>query len=103
MPIELKVPSLGESISEVRIESWLKAEGGRVEKDEPVCVMESDKATVELPAPVAGRVSKILKPAGQTALINEIIAYLEESPKEAGQPVEPKAVAQPPSAVPVPS
>src|SRR5690348_3032591 len=78
MPIELKVPAVGESITEVEIGDWLKPEGATVGKDETVVALESEKATVELPAPAAGKVSKILKQKGQTAAIGEVIGYLEE-------------------------
>src|SRR5438477_8922480 len=78
MPVELKVPSVGESISEVEIGGWLKAKGDRVAKDESVVTLESEKATVELPAPQAGTLSEILKEKGETARVGEVIAYLEE-------------------------
>jgi len=51
MPIELKVPEVGESITEVEIGEWLKSAGQSVRKDEPVVTLESEKATVELAAP----------------------------------------------------
>jgi 2-oxoglutarate dehydrogenase E2 component (dihydrolipoamide succinyltransferase) len=77
MMIELKVPDVGESITEVEIGSWLKAEGATVAKDEPVAVLETEKATVDLPAPEAGVLVKVLKQAGDTAAVGEIIAHLE--------------------------
>ena len=77
MGIELKVPAVGESITEVEIGEWLKAKGDAVKKDEPVVTLESEKATVELPAPVAGTISQILKKKGDTAAIGEVIGYLE--------------------------
>lgn len=77
MTIELKVPSVGESITEVEIGSWLKAEGDTVAKDEPVAVIETEKATMELPAPVAGTLAKVLKQPGETAKVGETIAHLE--------------------------
>ncbi|MDB6022903.1 MAG: 2-oxoglutarate dehydrogenase complex dihydrolipoamide succinyltransferase [Pedosphaera sp.] len=86
MAIELKVPAVGESITEVEIGDWLKPEGADVQRDENVVSLESEKATVELPSPAAGRLTKILKQKGQTASVGEIIAYLEPgetSPKPA--------------------
>jgi 2-oxoglutarate dehydrogenase E2 component (dihydrolipoamide succinyltransferase) len=53
--VEIKVPVIGESISEVTLSQWLKEDGAYVELDEPICEFESDKATLELPAEVAGR------------------------------------------------
>ena len=78
MAIELVVPKVGESITEVQIVQWLKAEGDRVERDSNLAVIETDKATVELPAPVAGILSKVLKGKGATAKVGEIIGYIEE-------------------------
>src|SRR2546423_14855763 len=81
MAIELKVPEVGESITEVEIGGWLKTKGDQVEKDEPVATLESEKATVELPAPIAGSLTQILKEKGQTAKVGEVIGYLESNGK----------------------
>jgi 2-oxoglutarate dehydrogenase E2 component (dihydrolipoamide succinyltransferase) len=78
MPIELKVPEIGESITEVEIGDWLKNRDDAVQKDEPVATLESEKATVELPAPAAGKIVEILKQKGETAKVGEVIGYLEE-------------------------
>ena len=77
MAIELKVPSVGESITEVEIGGWLKNEGDAVKKDEAVVTLESEKATVELPAPESGVMGKLLKRKGEAAKVGEVIAYLE--------------------------
>ena len=77
MAIELKVPEVGESITEVQIGSWKKREGEAVAMDEAVVEIESDKATVDLPAPSAGTLTKILKAAGEKALVGEVIGYFE--------------------------
>ena len=61
MAIELKVPAVGESITEVEIGGWLKNKGDSVRKDEPVVALESEKATVELPAPESGTLVQVLK------------------------------------------
>jgi 2-oxoglutarate dehydrogenase E2 component (dihydrolipoamide succinyltransferase) len=78
MPVELKVPAVGESITEVQIAKWLKNEGEHVLRDENICEIETDKATVELPAPVTGVLSKFLKGSGQTAAVGEVIGLMEE-------------------------
>jgi 2-oxoglutarate dehydrogenase E2 component (dihydrolipoamide succinyltransferase) len=78
MSTELKVPEIGESITEVEIGGWLKKTGEAVKKDEPVVTLESEKATVELPSPGAGTIGKVLKQQGDTAKVGEVIAYLEE-------------------------
>src|SRR2546421_4675143 len=88
MAIELKVPAVGESIIEVEIGEWLKARGDVVKKDEPVVTLESDKATVELPAPASGVISAVLKKKGETAAIGEVIGMIERDG-------EPQATAQP--------
>jgi 2-oxoglutarate dehydrogenase E2 component (dihydrolipoamide succinyltransferase) len=100
MPIELTVPSLGESITEVEIGSWLKAEGDPVQKDENVVALESEKATVELPAPAAGTLSKIVKQKGEKAAVGEVIAYLDTAAKPKA---EAKAVENKPAKAPKPS
>jgi 2-oxoglutarate dehydrogenase E2 component (dihydrolipoamide succinyltransferase) len=77
--LELKIPSFGESISEVLISEWLKAEGERVAIDEGLVVIETDKVTSEVPSPVAGVLKRVLKAAGETARVNEVIAQIEET------------------------
>jgi 2-oxoglutarate dehydrogenase E2 component (dihydrolipoamide succinyltransferase) len=81
MAVELKVPSVGESITEIEIGQWLKAEGDAVNKDENIVALESEKATVELPAPMSGTLSRIVKRKGEKALVGEVIAYLEPGQK----------------------
>src|SRR5689334_18020482 len=82
MPIELKIPQIGESITEVEIGEWLKTEGQPLAKDEPVVILESEKATVDLPAPQSGTLYKILKPKGTVAKIGEVIGILHENGAE---------------------
>ncbi len=77
MAVELKVPAVGESITEVQIGQWLKQEGQSTEQDENLVEIETDKATVEIAAPVAGKISKVLKQTGETALVGEVIGYIE--------------------------
>ncbi|MEX2541623.1 MAG: 2-oxoglutarate dehydrogenase complex dihydrolipoyllysine-residue succinyltransferase [Trueperaceae bacterium] len=78
MAVELKVPTVGESVSEVFIGAWLKQEGEPISVDEPLVELETDKATVELPASVSGTLGKVLKRQGETAQVGEVIAHLEE-------------------------
>lgn len=77
MSIELIVPSVGESVTKVQIGAWLRDEGARVEKDQGIVEIETDKATIELPAPAAGTVTKVLKKAGESAKVGEVIGYME--------------------------
>ncbi len=98
MAIELKVPEVGESITEVEIGLWLKKEGESVLKDEAVVTLESDKATVELPAPEAGTMGRILKRKGETAKVGEVIGYLDKAAKAADRAVEVSSGVQKPAA-----
>jgi 2-oxoglutarate dehydrogenase E2 component (dihydrolipoamide succinyltransferase) len=89
MPIELKVPEVGESITEVQIGTWKKREGEGVAMDDSIVEIESDKATVDLPAPAAGTVTKILKGSGEKARVGEVIGYLEPAGAAAATPAAP--------------
>jgi 2-oxoglutarate dehydrogenase E2 component (dihydrolipoamide succinyltransferase) len=91
MAIELKIPELGESITEVEIGDWLKQPGEPVQKDDPLVTLESDKATVELPAPDAGTISRVLKQKGDTAKIGEVIAVLEHDGQKEAAPSKPES------------
>src|SRR5271170_3033846 len=93
MAIELKIPEVGESISEVQIAEWLKADGAEVKKDENVAVLDSENTTLELPAPESGRL-KILHPAGDTVKIGEVVARIETN----GELEKPKAEVKPQAA-----
>jgi 2-oxoglutarate dehydrogenase E2 component (dihydrolipoamide succinyltransferase) len=77
MALELKVPEVGESITEVMIGTWKKREGDAVAIDDAIVEIESDKATVELPAPTPGTITKILKASGEKAVVGEVIGYME--------------------------
>ena len=77
MAIELKIPSVGESITEVEVGTWLKKTGDTVAKDEAIVEIESDKATVEVFAPEAGTVGEILKQTGDVCAVGEVIGYME--------------------------
>ncbi len=86
MTVELKVPSVGESVTEVTIEQWLKREGEAIERDAAVAVLESEKATVELPSETAGTLTKILKKPGDTAQVGETIAIIDTDGKPSASP-----------------
>ena len=76
--VDVKVPSVGESISEVTIASWLKNDGDMVKLDEAICSIESDKATLEISAPKAGKL-KILVQEGETVAIGTKVAEVDET------------------------
>ncbi|QOI96340.1 MAG: 2-oxoglutarate dehydrogenase complex dihydrolipoyllysine-residue succinyltransferase [Flammeovirgaceae bacterium] len=96
MAIQVKVPTVGESITEVTVANWTKKDGDVVQMDEVIAELESDKATFELTAPAAG-VLRIKKQQGESVPIGELICEIEES---AGKPVakENKPVAKNPEA-----
>jgi 2-oxoglutarate dehydrogenase E2 component (dihydrolipoamide succinyltransferase) len=76
--IDLKVPAIGESITEVTLSQWLKKDGDYVALDEPICEFESDKATLEFPAEVAGKLIQVAK-AGDDLEIGAIVARVDTS------------------------
>ena len=78
MSVELKIPAVGESITEVDLGEWKKKDGDLVGKDEIIAIIETEKATVELPAPVAGRL-KISRAQGTTAKVGDVIGSIEPS------------------------
>jgi 2-oxoglutarate dehydrogenase E2 component (dihydrolipoamide succinyltransferase) len=102
MALELKVPEVGESITEVMIGIWKKQEGDSVTTDESVVEIESDKATVELPAPGSGTITKILKGSGERATVGEVIGFMELAGASAAAAPTPAPAATPavPPAVP---
>ena len=79
MAVEIKVPAVGESITEVFIGEWYAAEGDWVEVDSDVVGLETDKATFDVPAPSSGVISSILKNNGETASVGEVIGYVDET------------------------
>lgn len=76
MSLELKIPVIGESVTEVTLSSWLKKEGDYVAEGDAVCEIESDKASMELPAPSAG-VLKIIATAGSELKIGAVIGLID--------------------------
>src|ERR1700710_142593 len=103
MAIELKVPTVGESITEVQIGEWLKAEGDSVSRDEIIVKIETDKVTGDFSAPTDGVLTRILVKKGQTAAVGDTIGFIEEG---AAAPVAAKAPepakAEAPKAAPAP-
>ena len=78
MMIELKVPTLGESVTEATVGTWFKKAGDKVAVDEMICELETDKVTIEVPSTVSGVVSKIIIKEGETVGLDAILALLEE-------------------------
>ena len=103
MSIEIKVPPLGESVSEATIARWIKSAGEAVALDEPVAELETDKVTLEVPAPAAGVIASITAEVGATVGIDAVIALLDEGAEApAAKPSEAPA-AEAPAAAPAPA
>jgi 2-oxoglutarate dehydrogenase complex dihydrolipoamide succinyltransferase (E2 component) len=97
MATEIRVPTLGESVSEATVGTWYKKVGDTVAVDEPLVELETDKVSIEVPSPVAGVVSEILAKAGETVGLNALLAQVSEGgAAEAPAPKadKPQAVAQ---------
>ncbi|MGM0580630.1 MAG: 2-oxoglutarate dehydrogenase complex dihydrolipoyllysine-residue succinyltransferase [Bacteroidota bacterium] len=89
MSLEIKVPEVGESITEVTIASWLKKDGDFVEQDEIIAELESDKATFELPAEASG-VLKIKAQEDETVDVGSVICEIDENAEGGGEKAEDK-------------
>ncbi|HSJ77631.1 MAG TPA: biotin/lipoyl-containing protein, partial [Erythrobacter sp.] len=78
MATEIKVPALGESVTEGTIAEWLKQPGEAVAADEAICSLETDKVAVDVPSPVAGIMSEHRVAVGDTVEVGAVIAVIEE-------------------------
>lgn len=96
MEKNVEIPRLGESITEATLVRWLKADGDLVRTDDPLCELETDKATVEIPSPTSGKLKR-LKEEGAEVKIGESVAVIEEQVQEAPRDEAPKEAAAPPS------
>ncbi|MCG6110930.1 MAG: 2-oxoglutarate dehydrogenase complex dihydrolipoyllysine-residue succinyltransferase [Paracoccus sp.] len=90
MTTEVRVPALGESVTEATIATWFKKPGDRVEVDEMLCELETDKVTVEVPSPVAGTLAEIVAAEGETVGPDALLAQISEG-GEAAAPKPAKA------------
>jgi len=86
MPTEIKVPSLGESITEATVSKWLKRPGDPVAADEPVAELETDKVTLEISAPAAGTLSEILAGEGANVPVGAILGRIADGGSAAPHP-----------------
>ena len=90
---ELRVPTLGESVTEATVATWFKKPGDAVAVDEMLCELETDKVTVEVPSPVAGTLSEIVAAEGETVGVDALLAQISDGGTAAAEP--PKAAAKP--------
>src|SRR5262245_64162706 len=99
---EVRIPSLGESVTEAEIARWAKADGDTVKQDEVLLELESDKASMELPAERSG-VLRIVKQAGETVAVGDLVARIEDGPGATATAPKPQPEAPAPATGHVPS
>jgi 2-oxoglutarate dehydrogenase E2 component (dihydrolipoamide succinyltransferase) len=98
---EIRVPTLGESVTEATIGKWFKKPGDAVAVDEPLVELETDKVTIEVPAPAAGVLGAIAAKDGETVAVGAVLGQIEEgagAPKSKAQPTKAAAAASAPQA-----
>src|SRR6516225_7504352 len=111
---DVVLPQMGESIVEGTLTKWLRKPGERIERDEPLFEISTDKVDTEIPSPAAGTLSDILVEEGKTVGINTVVARIDEAggaaraaqsaaPKEAPAPAAPPPPAPPKPAEPAPA
>ena len=98
MTTDVKVPTLGESITEATVGQWLKSPGDAVQLDEPIVSLETDKVSVEVPSPVAGTLGEQLFKEGDTVAVGAVIARVREASIAPAQAAAPAAPALSPDA-----
>lgn len=108
MATEIRVPTLGESVSEATVGTWFKKVGDTVKADEPIVELETDKVTVEVPAPAAGVLTEIVAQAGETVGLGALLGQIAEGAAGsagASAPAQAPAAAAPaaPAAAPAPA
>ena len=91
MTVEIKVPAMGESVTEATISKWFKKEGDAVKRDEPLLELETDKVTVEVPSPTDGAIESISAQAGATVQVGALLGAIAEG--KGGSAPAPKAAA----------
>jgi pyruvate dehydrogenase E2 component (dihydrolipoamide acetyltransferase) len=97
---DVVMPQMGESIVEGTLTKWLKKAGDRIERDEPLFEISTDKVDTEIPAPAAGTLSEILVQEGQTVGISTVVARIDEGGGAAAKPAAPAAKPAEPAAAP---
>ena len=88
MSTEVRVPTLGESVTEATVATWFKQAGDTVAADEMLCELETDKVTVEVPAPAAGTLAEIVAKEGETVGVDALLAMISESGEATAAPAK---------------
>jgi len=103
MPVEIKVPVLGESVVEATVAKWMKSAGQAVGADEAIVELETDKVTLEVPSPVNGVLADIVAKEGDTVGVDALLALVEEGAAPTAKPAAKTAPAPAPTAAPAPA
>jgi len=90
MTTEVRVPTLGESVSEATVATWFRKPGDRIAADDMLCELETDKVTVEVHAPAAGKLVEIVAPEGTTVGVNALLAQIAEEGAAGPEELKPK-------------
>ncbi|NTG01950.1 2-oxoglutarate dehydrogenase complex dihydrolipoyllysine-residue succinyltransferase [Agrobacterium rhizogenes] len=104
MATEIRVPTLGESVSEATVGTWFKKVGDAIKVDEPIVELETDKVTIEVPSPIAGTLSEIVAQAGETVGLGALLGQISAGNGAAAAPAQaaaPAAAPAPAAAAPV--
>ena len=95
MATEIRVPTLGESVSEATVGTWFKKVGDAIKADEPILELETDKVTIEVPAPASGTLSEIVAAAGETVGLGALLGQIAEGAVAAAAPAAAAPAAAP--------
>ena len=103
MTTEIRVPTLGESVTEATVATWFKKPGDTVAVDEMLCELETDKVTVEVPSPAAGVLGDIVAKEGETVGVDALLGNIQEAGNAGPEETKPKSSAQAESSAPAPA
>jgi 2-oxoglutarate dehydrogenase E2 component (dihydrolipoamide succinyltransferase) len=103
MTVEIKVPAMGESVTEATISKWFKKEGDAVKRDEPLLELETDKVTVEVPSPADGMIESISAQAGATVTVGALLGAVAEGAAAAKAPAAKAEAPKPAAPAPAPA
>src|SRR6266567_4276591 len=98
MAIDVVMPQMGESIAEGTVSKWLKKPGDKVERDEPLLEISTDKVDAEIPSPASGTLTEIVVQEGATVAVNSVVARIAAE----GESAQPSAAPQPAATAPAP-
>src|SRR5437762_3363817 len=102
MAIDVVMPQMGESIAEGTVVRWIKKAGDKVERDEPLLEISTDKVDAEIPAPASGTLTEIVVQEGQTVAVNAVVARIATDGEAPAAPAPVAAAPPPPPAAPKP-